>query len=207
MMITEIEDYFSRGCGRCERFDTPHCSAKTWQDGLFELRRVCTQLDLTETLKWAHPCYQFTGRNVAIIGAFRGDFRLSFFNAALMKDPNDVLEKQGPNTQYPDMIRFTSAQQVLVLSPVIESYLKEAMSYAEQGLLPPKTVAELELPEELLEVLSADPELNDAFHRLTPGRRKSYALNLMNAKKRETRFARIDKFRQKIIDGKGATER
>lgn len=46
-------------------------------------------------------------RNIVILGAFRSDFRLSFFNAALMKDPKCVLEKQGPNTRHPDMFRFT----------------------------------------------------------------------------------------------------
>ena len=46
-------------------------------------------------------------RNIVIIGAVHGNFRLSFFNAALMKDPEGVLEKQGPNTRHPDMIRFT----------------------------------------------------------------------------------------------------
>ena len=51
------------------------------------------------------------GRNVAIIGAFRGDYRLSSFNAALMKDPGGVLEKQGANTQHPDMIRFMDNAQ------------------------------------------------------------------------------------------------
>ena len=43
-------------------------------------------------------------RNVAILGALRRDFRISFFNAALMKDPAGVLERQGPNTRHPGMI-------------------------------------------------------------------------------------------------------
>ena len=37
-MITEIEDYFTRGCGRCGRFDTPDCSARRWQEGIVALR-------------------------------------------------------------------------------------------------------------------------------------------------------------------------
>ena len=105
-MITDIEDYFSKGCGRCERFATPDCSTRQWARCLKTLRGICRDAGLAETVKWGHPCYMHGGRNVAIIGAFRGDFRLSFFNAALMKDPEGVLEKQGANTQHPDMIRF-----------------------------------------------------------------------------------------------------
>jgi len=55
--------------------------------------------------------------------------------------------------------------------------------------------------------LDADPELAEAFHNLTPGRRKSYAINISSAKKAETRIARITKFRPKIMAGKGAMER
>jgi uncharacterized protein YdeI (YjbR/CyaY-like superfamily) len=111
-MITDIEDFFTRGCGRCDRFDTPDCSARHWQAGLADLRRNCRDMGLVETVKWGHPCYMHGGRNVAIIGAFRGDFRLTFMNAALMKDPEGMLQKQGPNSQHPDMISFETDGQV-----------------------------------------------------------------------------------------------
>ena len=147
------------------------------------------------------------GRYVAIIGAFRSDFRLSFFYAALMRDPQGVLEKQGANTQHPDMIRFIDNTQPANMKPVILSYLSEAMEYAEAGVKPPKEDREIELPDEFIEALDADPELADAFHNLTPGRQKSYAINLNGAKKAETRIARIARFRGRILAGKGATER
>lgn len=207
IMITDIEDYFAKGCGRCDRFDTPDCSTRKWDAGLQELRRLCHEAGLTETVKWGHPCYMHGGRNVVIFGAHRGDFRLSFFNAALMKDPEGVLEKQGPNTQHPDMIRFTENGQVSKKAPIIRAYLKEAMGYAEARIKPPKLESEIDLPDELVEALDADPQLAEAFHALTPGRKKSYAFNLNSAKKPETRIARIEKFRPKIIAGNGAMER
>lgn len=206
-MITEIEDYFAKGCGRCERFATPDCSTRKWADGLGDLRRICLEAGLVETVKWGHPCYMHAGRNIAIIGAFRGDFRLSFFNAALMKDPEGVLETQGPNARHPDMIRFGDNSQVAKRAPVIQSYLQEAMGYAEAGIKPPKEESKIELPVELVDALDADPELAEAFHNLTPGRQKSYVINLNSAKKSETRVSRIAKFRDKILAGKGANER
>lgn len=206
-MITDIEDFFAKGCGRCERFATPDCSTRQWIDGLNELRRICLEAGLVETVKWAHPCYMHEGRNIVIIGAFRGDFRLTFFNAALMKDPEGVLEKQGQNTQHPDMIRFVSNAAVVKMEPVIRAYLREAMGYAEAGIKPAKEVGEIELPDELIEALDSDPELAEAFHDLTPGRKKSYVINLGSVKKSETRAARIAKFRNHILAGKGALER
>ncbi len=205
-MITAIEDYFTKGCGRCARFGTADCATKVWASGLSDLRAICLGAGLDETVKWGHPCYVRAGRNVAIIGALRGDFRLSFFHAGLMKDPAGVLERQGPNTRYPDMIRFTDNGQVAVMAPVVRAYLAEATGYADAGLLPPKEAMEIEVPDELAQAMDADPVLAEAFHRLTPGRQRSYVINLNGAKTAATRMARIAKFRARIIAGKGAQE-
>lgn len=206
-MITDVEDFFTKGCGRCERFDTPDCSTRRWTRGLRDLRGICLRAGLGETVKWAHPCYVHGGRNVAIIGAFREDFRLTFFKAALLRDPDSLLERQGPNTRHPDMIRFTANDRVAELEPVLLAYLREAMDYAARGLEPEKDESEPDIPEELAEALDADPELAEAFHDLTRGRRKSYVINLNSAKQPETRIRRIARFRERIIAGKGATER
>ena len=205
-IITDIEDFFTKGCGRCPRFDTPDCSTKKWATGLNGLRQICRESGLTETVKWGHPCYMHAGRNIAIFGAFRDNFRLTLFNAALLKDPENILEKQGPNTRQADMIRFMDNAQVVALKPVILAYLREAMGYAEAGIKPPKADSEIELPDELADALDNDPELAEAFANLTPGRQKSYVINLNGAKASTTRSARIEKFRDKILAGKGANE-
>jgi len=206
-MITDPDDFFTKGCGRCERFATPDCSTRPWIDGLNDLRRICLDMGLDETVKWAHPCYMHAGRNIAIFGAFRGDFRLSFMNAGLINDTDGVLEPQGPNSQTPSMLRFTAVGQVGEMESVIRAYLRQLMDHAEAGTKPPKVEREIDMPDELTEALDADPELAEAFQALTPGRQKSYMFNLNQAKQSATRTARIEAFREKIIAGKGALER
>ncbi|MBD1203081.1 MAG: YdeI/OmpD-associated family protein [Rhodobacteraceae bacterium] len=206
-MITEIDDYFAKGCGRCARFDTADCSALRWGAGVAALRQLCLAAGLEETVKWGHPCYVHVGRNVALIGALRGDFRLSFFDAGLMADPEGVLERQGANTQHPDTIRFTDPARVAALAPVIHAYLTEAMGHAAAGRRVPKAAVEVVLPEELIEALDMDPALAEAFHALTLGRQRSYVITLNGAKEAETRRRRIAGFHDKILSGKGATER
>lgn len=206
-MIADIEDYFAKGCGRCARFDTARCSVMTWGEGLSKLREICLSAGLTETVKWGHPCYMHAERNIVIIGAFQDNFRLSFFNAALMTDPHGVLQRQGPNTRHPDMIRFADNDGPARLEDVILAYLHEAKGHAETGRKAPKDDAGIALPEELVKALADDPELARAFHALTPGRQKSYVINLNGAKKPETRANRVKTFRSKIIAGKGAMER
>ena len=206
-MITVPDAYFAQGCGRCDRFATPDCSTRLWLQGLLTLRRILREAGLTETAKWGHPCYMHAGRNICLFGAFRDDYRLTFINAALMTDPEGILQKQGANTRHPDCIRFTDNDAPTRLEPILRAYLAEAMGYAEQGLLPPKEPREVELPPELIEVLDADPELAEAFAALTPGRQKSWAFHLNDAKTTATRLARIDKARPKILAGKGALDR
>ncbi|MEJ1992999.1 MAG: YdeI/OmpD-associated family protein, partial [Maritimibacter sp.] len=114
---------------------------------------------------------------------------------------------QGPNTKHPDSLRFTGAAEVADMAPVIAAYIEEAQAYAEAGILPPKDTSAPDLPNELSDALDGDAELAEAFHALTPGRQKSYVINLNGAKKPETRLVRIEKFRDQIIAGKGANER
>jgi uncharacterized protein YdeI (YjbR/CyaY-like superfamily) len=207
MMITKIEDFFAKGCGRCERFATADCSAHVWNAGLRALRSLCLDAGLQETVKWGHPCYVHAGRNVALIGALRGEFRLNFFQAALLKDPHGVLEKQGPNTQHADSIRFTKNAVPAATARIVTAYLREAMGYAEAGTKAAKTTAPLELPVELTAALAADLELAQAWDALTPGRQRGYVINLNGAKQAATRTMRIAKFRANILAGKGENGR
>ncbi|WP_421702656.1 YdeI/OmpD-associated family protein [Aliiroseovarius sp.] len=206
-MIEDIEDYFTLGCGRCARFATPDCSTRRWTSGLLALRRICLGMGLEERLKWAHPCYMHAGRNICIIGAFRDDFRLSFFDAALLSDPEGLLERPGPNTPQPDMIHFGDVAQVAARAATLRAYLREAMNHAEAGIRLPKQAATFELPDDLTQALDADPTLAGAFHALTPGRQRSYVIDLSRAKKKATRLRRIAGYRDRILAGKGAQER
>ncbi len=172
-----------------------------------DLRHICLAAGLIKTVKWGHPCYGHAGRNIALFGAPRGDFRLSFINAALLRDLGGVLERQGPTTRVPDVIRFTETAQVATMEPVLHADLAEAMGYAVVGLLPAKEAPGIVLPEDLIEVMNADPGLADAFHRLTPGRQCSYAIALASARTAATRIAGIARFRAPILAGKGAADR
>lgn len=206
-MITDPVVFFEKGCGRCNRFGTQDCSTRRWIDGLDRLRRICLDAGLTEEAKWGHPCYTHAGRNIALMGAFRQDFRLTFMNGGLLDDPEGILRPAGPNAQTSNVLFLTANEQVTKLEPIIRAYLARLMDFAERGIKPPKTEANIDLPDELVDAMDGDPELAEAFHALTPGRRRSYAINLNSAKTAATRINRITKFRDKIIAGKGAMER
>jgi uncharacterized protein YdeI (YjbR/CyaY-like superfamily) len=206
-MITDVAQYFRQGCGRCNRFATPTCATQTWAQGLAVLRDLCRATGMAETAKWGHPTYMHAGRNVAIIGAFASDYRLTFFHPALLRDPERALQRQGPNTRHPDMLCFRTPTAAADQAALITAYLTEAMSYAEAGLLPDLPPREVVLPPELIEALDFDPELAEAFAALTPGRQKSWVFHLNSTQVPQTRRARIERARGKILAGKGALDR
>lgn len=206
-MITEADDYFAKGCGRCARFDTPDCSARLWQDGVLALRALMLDCGLDETVKWGHPCYRFGDRNIALIGAFRTDFRLSFMNAGLLRDPEGLLRPAGPNSQTSDVIFFHDPRSVIDLAQPIRSLVEQAKDFARGGIKPARRAEAPDLPDDLADALDADPELAEAFHRLTPGRQRSYVIALSSAKAAATRARRIEGFRSGILAGRGAQER
>ena len=206
-MITDPNDYFLKGCGRCSRFDTPDCVTKTWAEGLAALRTLCLSEGLSEHAKWGHPTYMHADRNIALINAFKGQFNLTLMNASLLKDTEGLLDTAGPNSHTPSIARFTTMAELTAAEPALRRMIGELKTHAEKGTKPPKVEREVPIPDELIDALDADPELAEAFHALTPGRQKSYAVNLNQAKQSATRVARIEKFREKILAGKGAMER
>lgn len=206
-MITDVNVYFQDGCGRCDRFATAECSSQIWAAGLANLRTLCLAAGLQEVAKWGHPTYMHAGRNVVILGAFRSDFRMTFFHPSLLRDADGALEKQGANTRHADMLCFRSMGEVAEKSGLIAAYLAEAKGYAEAGILPNLPPREVDVPAELIEALDCDAELAEAFNALTPGRQKSWAFHLNTTQNPATRLARIAKARGKILAGKGALER
>ncbi len=195
------------GCGRCDRYRTPSCKVRRWADVLRPLRAVCRASGLEERIRWGQPCYAAEGRNVALISAFNDYCALSFFQGALLSDPHGLLERPGPNSRAARRIRFTEPSQVFAVEDRIAAWLREGAELARSGARVPAPAAVEPVPEELRELLDADPELAEAFDALTPGRRRSHALYVAGARQAATRRNRAARCAPKILAGKGFHER
>lgn len=207
-MITEVEVYFRDGCGRCPRFESDACSARRWAAGLAALRALCLEAGLEESLRWGHPCYRHAGRNLALLGAFQGDFVLTLPDGALLDDPDGLLRPAGPNSSEATTIRFAGPGEVTRHTPALRALLTQARSRAEAGARPVRRPATApDLPEELTAALDADPLLAEAFAALTPGRQRSHCLLIAGAKTTEARQRRVARQSAAILAGKGANER
>ncbi|MBA0883234.1 YdeI/OmpD-associated family protein [Flavobacterium undicola] len=178
--------------------------AKKWQDEMTLLREMALECNLTEEFKWMHPCYTLDNANIVLIHGFKDYCALLFFKGVLMKDEKGILIQQTENVQDRRQLRFKSVEDIEKLESVIKDYINEAITIEKAGLkVVMKTTAEFNMPEEFKTVLDDMPELNKAFYSLTPGRQKAYLLYFSAAKQAKTREARIEKYIDKILDGKG----
>ncbi|MFL9832101.1 YdeI/OmpD-associated family protein [Flavobacterium sp. ST-87] len=178
--------------------------AKKWQDEMTLLREIITECKLEEDFKWMHPCYTLDNANVVLIHGFKDYCALLFFKGVLMKDEKKILIQQTENVQDRRQLRFKNVAEIEKLESVIKAYIQEAIAIEKAGLkVVMKTTAEFNMPEEFQTVLEDMPELKEAFHALTPGRQKAYLLYFSSAKQAKTREARIEKYLEKILNGKG----
>jgi len=181
--------------------------APKWQEELKQLRKIALSTQLTEMIKWGVPCYVFEESNIVLLGSFKAFCSVSFFKGSLMQDPDGILLKPGENSQVARMLKFTDLDQIRQLEPVIKAYIVEAIEIEKAGLKPVlEKSADLEFPEELLQILDKDAAFKAAFTSLTPGRQRGYNLFFTAPKQSATRIARIEKYRQQILDGKGIND-
>ena len=178
--------------------------AKSWGPELQSLRTIALSTQLTEELKWGHPCYTLDGTNIVLIHAFKDYCALLFFKGALFKDPESLLIQQTENVQSARQLRFTSTEQITRLTPVIRAYILEAITVENSGQKAPMTLnRDLTHPQELIDQFDDDPDLKAAYDALTPGRQRAWNLHFTSAKLPATRRARIERAIQKITAGKG----
>ena len=178
--------------------------AKKWQNEMKKLRDILLDSPLTEELKWGHPCYTFENSNVIIVGGFKEYCAISFVKGVLLKDPKNILIQQTENVQSTRLIRFTNLQKIVEMEDTIKDYIDEAIEIEKEGLkVPYKKTSDFNVPEEFQKKLDENPELKTAFKALSPGRQRAYILYFSGAKQSKTRKSRVEKYMDKILNGKG----
>jgi uncharacterized protein YdeI (YjbR/CyaY-like superfamily) len=198
------DEFFKNGCGRCSLGGTPNCKVNTWRKELAALRKIMKSTSLVEERKWGVACYTSNGKNIALLGAFKQCCTLSFPKGALLKDPKKLLEKGGEATQSARVVRITSLAKVQTNMDALKELIEQAIQVGNSGQkVETKKVGEADFPTELKNYFQSDERFKKAFQSLTPGRQRGYILFFTSAKKSETRTARIEKYRSKILSGKG----
>jgi uncharacterized protein YdeI (YjbR/CyaY-like superfamily) len=181
--------------------------ANNWREEMTALREIVLECGLTEELKWRQPCYNFNGSNILIISAFKDHCVLSFLKGVLLKDTEGLLVSPGENSQSVMFAKFTSLKQIKDAASTLKAYIFEAIEVERAGIKIEKTKStSLEFPEELLNKFKKNKDFKKAFESLTTGRQRGYNMFFTAAKQSKTREDRIEKYRERIMNGKGIND-
>jgi uncharacterized protein YdeI (YjbR/CyaY-like superfamily) len=93
------------------------------------------------------------------------------------------------------------------METVLKAYISEAIEVEKSGLeVNFKKTSEFKIPAELQNKLDEIPALKTAFDALTPGRQRGYILYFAAAKQSKTRKARVERYLQQILNGRGLND-
>jgi uncharacterized protein YdeI (YjbR/CyaY-like superfamily) len=180
--------------------------AKKWRQELEVLRMLILDCNLMEELKWNIPVYTFHGKNVVGINSLKESVALAFFKGVLLQDAEGILLQPG-KVQAARWVKFTSVKEITKLEPILKAYIFEAIEVEKAGLkVKKKETSDYPIPEEFQHKLNKLPALKKAFYALTPGRQRAYLYYFSDARQSKTREARVEKYLQQILNGKGIND-
>ncbi|GAB3511625.1 YdeI/OmpD-associated family protein [Emticicia fontis] len=175
-----------------------------WKKEFEALRLIVLECGLNEELKWGEPCYTYQRTNIVLMHGFKEYCALLFFKGALLNDSHGILIQQTENVQAGRQIRFTSLGEIIEMKSTLKAYIFEAIEIEKAGLkVTLKKTEDFIVPEEFQRKLNGMPALKTAFETLTPGRQRAYIFHFSQAKQSKTREARVEKYIEKILIGKG----
>ena len=177
---------------------------KEWKTELTKLRELILECGLKEEYKWRNPCYTDNGKNIVLIGCTKEFCSISFLKGELLKDTKNILKKAGPNSRSAKYISFETLEDIDANKETLKNYIRESIENERKGLnIDYAKNRELEFPDELIEKFNENSEFEDAFTSLTKGRQRGYILHFSGAKQSKTRTNRIEKYEERIFNGKG----
>ncbi len=149
--------------------------------------------DLTETIKWGMPCFEYKGI-VANIAAFKNHCSFGFWKGKLLQDTQGLINQVGET----GMGHFGKMQTIadLPAETVFKSYVQEAIALNKQQIAaePKKTFAqqkEIETPDYLANALEQAPEAKQVYDNFSYSNKKEYVEWLEDAKTENTRMKRL----------------
>jgi uncharacterized protein YdeI (YjbR/CyaY-like superfamily) len=153
--------------------------------------------DAEETVKWGRPFWTHQGRMLGMMSAFKAHCVFGFWRSE-MGGP-DRGESAGG-----DYGRITSLAD-LPADDVLIGQIRAAL--AQLDIAPAKRVRiepkpALETPPDLAEALAANPAAQASFDGFPPSARREYVEWVVEAKRAETRAARIGKAVAQLNEGK-----
>lgn len=154
--------------------------------------------DVAETIKWSHLFFDYKGRPLAGMAAFKAHATFGFWDrkALATGQEGEAMGQYGRITAISD----------LPPAAELEAQVKAATARIDAGESTPRPKKpprpEAQVPPELIEALVADDAAAAAFNAFPPGCRREYCEWIAEAKRPETKAKRVAEAIGWMRDGK-----
>ncbi|MCH5596618.1 YdeI/OmpD-associated family protein [Niabella ginsengisoli] len=163
--------------------------------------------DITESIKWGVPSFDYKGKMMCSVAAFKKHCAIGFWLGAQVKALKPYLEKATEAaSEFGRIANITSVKDLPKDMDLIAA-VKEAIHLADLGVTmkraPAKKSAELPVPEALSKALQKNKKAKEVFENFSPSHRKEYIQWINDAKTDATRDKRLASAMEWIAEGKG----
>jgi uncharacterized protein YdeI (YjbR/CyaY-like superfamily) len=175
---------------------------------LIQLREIvqhfCPQVE--EKIKWQFPCFEYKGKILCSMAAFKAHCAFGFWQAPLLSDPHQLFEKGREKKGMGDLGRLNDVAHIPA-AELLRPYFMEAMQLIDDGAkvdrpTKAKPTAQIEVPDYILAALKEQPKAQATWDAFPPSCRKEYIEWITEAKRETTRDSRIATMLEWLIEGK-----
>jgi uncharacterized protein YdeI (YjbR/CyaY-like superfamily) len=149
---------------------------------------------VSETIKWSMPFFEYRGRPIAMMAAFKAHAGIGIFDGTPMAG-GDSMGQFGKLTKVADL----PEKAALIAN------IRTAVELIDQGGLPKRSTSvkpSLAVPDDLRAALDAVPAAATAFAGFPPGAQREYIEWALEAKQATTRARRIETTVAQCAEGK-----
>ncbi len=164
------------------------------------VHRACPEV--VETIKWGFPNFQYQGKILCGMAAFKAHCTLGFWHKGMVK----VIGDDGGKAEQAmgSMGRITSLEDLPGEAAMIR-YIKAAMKLNESGESArpkPKPKPPVETPDDLAAALKKNKKAAATWESFPPSHRREYVEWITEAKREETREKRLLTTMEWLAEGK-----
>lgn len=168
----------------------------------FLVHKYCP--DVEEKIKWQFPCFDYKGKILCSMAAFKNHCTFGFWQAKLMSDPHKLLHLTEGNSTMGSFGKLTHISQ-LPNEEIFATYIIEAMMLIENGSKTPitkKVALPVNTPQFMLDSLQSSQKALATYEALSNACKKEYIDWITEAKREETKVKRIETMLHWLEEGK-----
>jgi len=166
-----------------------------------------TCLDVEETMKWSFPHFMYKGRILCSMASFKKHCSFGFWMASSLQDSHGLLHTSTGNTGMGDFGKLEKMED-LPSDKILSSYIRNAMSLNEMGIVTPKppkkeeAPAKREVPDDMMKAITQNKKALTVFEAFSPSKKYEYIEWITEAKTEATRSKRMATMLEWLAEGK-----